>query len=90
MFKDVEEPVREYDEKEAGEQHKWKAKDYHLLFTSKSNLEIAEIIGLKTAMGVQIKRGSFVMPFLKWKKQNHENTPVSEALIQQFLDEVNP
>lgn len=88
-LKEVTEPDRVFEEREAGYQHKWVAKDYLKLFSSEPNESIADEFGLDTGMGPQVKRGTFIMPFLKWKRQKG-NLPLTEKTIQQFLDEVEP
>jgi hypothetical protein len=87
-FREIKEPEREYDERIAKDFHKWTAQDFLELFSSKTNEEIASGLGSNTSMGVQVKRGAFVMQFLKWKKQHAKAIPITEILIQQFLDEV--
>lgn len=87
--REVSEPEREYGEREQKQMHKWTAKDYLMLFSDDSNEEISSKIGLGTEMGSRMKRGEFVMKFLKWKKQKKEGSLISEKLIQEFLDEVS-
>ena len=87
VLKEVEEPPREYSKKESTEQHKWVASDYLKLFSDKSNEEIAFDLKMKTGMGVQIKRGTFVMSFLKWKEKKKRGSPVTLNLIQEYMSE---
>ena len=87
-LKDINEPDRTYGEKKITHQHKWVAADYLKLFSSDSNEDLASDFGLDTAMGPQVKRGTFIMNFLKWKK-NKGDIPISKELIQEFLEEVN-
>tara|TARA_Y100000310_G_scaffold328134_1_gene395730 strand:+ start:96 stop:479 length:384 start_codon:yes stop_codon:yes gene_type:complete len=86
--KDVVEPDREFGEKDIKLQHKWEAKDYLNLFSTKSNEELGDELGLGTGMGPQVKRGTFIMAFLKWKNKKGENLPITEELIKEFLEEV--
>lgn len=88
-FKEVSEPKRTYKDKVTKKQHKWTAKDYLKLFSTESNEEIAEEIGLQTAMGPQVKRGTFIMNFLKWKKEKGIKLPLTQELIQKYLEEVD-
>jgi len=86
VTKDVEEPERDIVGKEGKDQHKWTARDYLMLFSARSNEEIASKLKLETSMGPHIKRGTFVMTFLKWKREKHGNATVSEKIIQEYLD----
>jgi len=89
VIKEVVEPDREYGDRSGTKPpHKWEAKDYLMLFSSMTNQDIADELGLETEMGSHVKRGEFVMRFLKWKQQKGEKLLINEKLIKQFLEEV--
>lgn len=87
VTKDVAEPERQYSEKTPKKQHKWVAKDYLKLFSSKTNEELGDEFNLESGMGPQVKRGIFIMNFLEWRKKKGKKEPISEELIKEFLEE---